>query len=247
MERDDASLEELPASEPARTDNSGHGAAPLGKLAHDNFIWRHLIAAGLGAVAEKTAAGRELELDDALALSRAGLALLGKMVQLQPSALAGCETAVAGGLPVERVTSLPKSPRHIGQPLTDWESFCQALITLRSKALPNGATAFWYPIVDRPLDRDCGCSDEFTGVEVLRAIALARLILPAKIQVQAPLATFGPKLAQVALDFGASHLGYVAPDGQTSNDPLVADAGVLEELLGSCLPTSLKEEPALPS
>jgi hypothetical protein len=53
----------------------------------------------------------------------------------------------------------------------------------------------------------------------------------------------GPKLAQVALDFGASYLGCVALDGQTPNDPLVADPSVLDELLGSCLPTSLKEQP----
>ena len=74
-------------------------------------------------------------------------------------------------------------------------------------------------------------------MEILRAIALARLILPAEVEVQAPLGTLGPKLAQVALEFGASHLGYVAPDGQVPSDPLVADPGVLEELLGSCLPT----------
>ncbi len=78
-----------------------------------------------------------------------------------------------------------------------------------------------------------------TGVEVLRAIALARLVLPAEIEVRAPLATLGPKLAQVALDFGASHLGYVAPDGQTPNDPLVADPSVLDELLGSISRTEI--------
>ncbi len=64
-------------------------------------------------------------------------------------------------------------------------------------------TMFWYPIIDKPLDRDHTCDGGFTGAEVLRAIALARLLLPAEIQVQAPLATLGPKLAQVALDFGA--------------------------------------------
>src|SRR5208283_3625441 len=119
------------------------------------------------------------------------------------------------------------------------------LIAIRGKCLLKSDRVFWYPIVTQPLDRGLGCDGNITGVDVLRAIALARLILPAKIQVLAPLATLGPKLAQVALDFGASHLGYVAPDGQVSDDPLLADPSVLEELLGSCLPTSLKEEPAL--
>ena len=64
----------------------------------------------------------------------------------------------------------------------------------------------------------------FTGVDILRAIALARLLLPANVKIMAPLATLGPKLAQVALEFGASHLGCVAADGEMPGDPLTADA-----------------------
>jgi hypothetical protein len=131
----------------------------------------------------------------------------------------------------------------VGQALANWESFCEALIKMRSEVLSDGAAVFWYPIVGNSLDRDCKSDDDPTGVEILRAIALARLILPAEVQVQAPLATLGPKLAQVALGFGASHLGYVALDGQVPSDPLVADPGMFEELLGSCLPTSLNAEP----
>ena len=74
----------------------------------DSFLWRQLRAAGLGAVAEKVAAGRDLELDEALALSRASLPLLGKMVQLRPAASDAGDTAAAGALPIERVASLPK-------------------------------------------------------------------------------------------------------------------------------------------
>jgi 2-iminoacetate synthase ThiH len=76
-------------------------------------------------------------------------------------------------------------------------------------------------------------------VDVLRAIALARLVLPAEIEVWAPLATLGPKLAHVALDFGASHLGYVALDGQTPNDPLLAAPSLLDELLQSISRTEI--------
>jgi len=237
-------LQEMDNTNPRCPDGSGQDVARRSKSWYDNFFWRQLSAARLEAVAEKIAAGCDLDLNEAVLLSRAGLALLGRIVQLRPAA---CESATAAGLPIQRVPSLPKSPRHIGQRMAEGESFCQALIALRDEVSPNDSGVFWYPIVDRPLDRDCGCDDDFTGVEVLRAIALARLILPAEIQVQAPLATLGSKLAQVALDFGASHLGYVALDGQKSNDPLVAESSVLDELLGSCLPTPLKEEPALPS
>jgi len=239
-------FEEMPDTNPGCLNRSSRdGVARLPKVSHDSFAWRQLSAAGLGVVAEKVAAGDDLELDDALALSRAGLALLGKLVQLRPAASNLRETAA--GLPIERVASFPKLPKHVGQPPGEWESFCRALIVICGEVSPNGAAVFWYPVVDQPLDRDRGCNHDLSGVEVLRAIALARLILPSEIQVQAPLATLGPKLAQVALDFGASHLGYAALDGQTPSDPLVADPSVLEELLGSCLPTSLKEEPTLPS
>ncbi|MGA2254587.1 MAG: hypothetical protein ABSG53_08000 [Thermoguttaceae bacterium] len=210
-------------------------------MSHDSFIWRQFRAAGLGAVAEKVAVGRDLELDDALALSHASLPLLGRIVQLRPAASNICDTAVAGPS-VQRVASLPGSPRHIGQPLADWETFCRTLIATRGEVSLNGASIFWYPAVGRPLDRDSGCDGDYTGVDILRAIGLARLILPTGVEVQAPLATLGPKLALVALDFGASHLGYAAPDGQTPSDPLVADPSVLEELMECCLLTALKDE-----
>jgi hypothetical protein len=201
----------------------------------DSFVWRQFSAEGLSAVAEKVAAGRDLELDEALALSRASLPLLGKLVQMRPAASNACDPATA--FPIERVAALPDAPRRIGQPLADWESFCRTLIATRGEVLPGGIARFWYPIVRQPLDRDLACDGGFTGAEVLRAIALARLLLPVGIEVLAPLATLGPKLAQVALDFGASHLGYVAFGGQTPNDPLLADASLLEELMDSCQPT----------
>ena len=100
----------------------------------------------------------------------------------------------------------------------------------------------WYPLVTGPLDREGSADGSFTGVDVMRAIALARLLLPAGARIIAPLATLGPKLAQVALDFGATGLGYVAMDGHAASNPLMAEASVLDELLGSCLPTALNSD-----
>ncbi len=158
------------------------------------------------------------------------------MVQLRPDVLT---TRRDVPLPFERVAAPPDSPQHIGQPLADWESFCRTLIATRGELSPRETKTFWYPIVGRPFDGELGCDVGFTGVDFLRAIALARLVLPARVEIMAPLATLGPKLAQVALDFGASHLGYVALDGQTPNNPLLADPSLLDELLGSCLSTTL--------
>ena len=86
------------------------------------------------------------------------------------------------------------------------------------------------------------CDGEFTGVDVLRAIALARLVLPANVRIAAPLSTLGPKLAQVAREFGASHVGFIDGEGRMSDCPQAADREVLDELQGSCSPTPLKEE-----
>ena len=125
--------------------------------------------------------------------------------------------------------------------MADWRSFAERLLELRDSVAPDRPTRFWYPIVDRPLERghnDLGPS----AVEVLRAIALARLALPLHIDIQAPLATLGAKLAQVALEFGASHLGWVTTPGQNSEDPLVADAQILNEVSESFVPTALTEE-----
>jgi 2-iminoacetate synthase ThiH len=85
-------------------------------------------------------------------------------------------------------------------------------------------------------------NDDYTGVEVLRAIALARLLLPENVQIVAPLTTIGPKLAQVALDFGATHLGYVGSNGEPLEGPLAVNVDELKELQQSNAPTALKEE-----
>jgi biotin synthase-like enzyme len=127
----------------------------------------------------------------------------------------------------------------MGQPLADWESFCRTLVATRDTVSRDEAVTAWYPVLNKPLDQDPGGDGDFSGVEVLRAIALGRLVLPPEIEVWAPLATLGPKLAQVALEFGASHLGYVAFDGQPPVDPLVADSAMFDELLGSISRTEI--------
>ena len=176
-------------------------------------------------MAEKVAAGHDLDLDEALALSRASLPLLGRIIKLRPPA-SDAGDAAAGALPIDRVAALPESPTRIGQP---WPTGSRSaghssLVgwTLARRLTASCKTPFLVSDRGAHLHGDRGCDATSTGVEVLRAIALARLVLPAAIQVQAPLATLGPKLAQVALEFGASHLGYVAPEGQTPSDPLIA-------------------------
>ncbi len=209
----------------------------------DGFSARLLHAAGLTVLADKVSAGCELDLIDALALSQTSLPLLGKLVQLRPMADDNQEREPPTGFPVDRVDAVPENPQLIGQPLDDWEPFCRRLVGLRDE-LPSALSAgdiAWYPALEKPLDREDSAAGGFTGMEVLRAIAIARLLLPDEVEIRAPLVALGPKLAQVALDFGASHLGFVAMDSDSPRGPLVADPSELEELLGDCSPTTVKD------
>ncbi len=112
------------------------------------------------------------------------------------AALASCKDA---GLPV-RCLSL-QSP--IGDGRTLW------LIHLRELVRK-------FPDIDvvNPLSREQSITVPTTGYEDVRAVALARLVLPTVKTIQVDWAQYGPKLAQVALTFGANDLDRVS----TSDD-----------------------------
>lgn len=62
-----------------------------------------------------------------------------------------------------------------------------------------------------PLSREQSIAAPTTGYHDVRMVALARLALPGVGRIQVDWAQYGPKLAQVALTFGASHLDRVSP------------------------------------
>ncbi|MEZ5289241.1 MAG: hypothetical protein R2712_31460 [Vicinamibacterales bacterium] len=62
-----------------------------------------------------------------------------------------------------------------------------------------------------PLSREQSVAAPTTGYHDVRMVALARLALPGVGAVQIDWQQYGPKLAQVALTFGASHLDNVSP------------------------------------
>jgi hypothetical protein len=61
-----------------------------------------------------------------------------------------------------------------------------------------------------PLSREQSITVPTTGYEDVRAVALARLVLPSVKIIQVDWAQYGPKLAQVALTFGANDLDRVS-------------------------------------
>lgn len=69
-----------------------------------------------------------------------------------------------------------------------------------------------FPGIDtvNPLSREQSIAVPTTGYEDVRAIALARLALPTVKNIQVDWAQYGPKLAQVALTFGANDLDRVS-------------------------------------
>jgi 2-iminoacetate synthase ThiH len=62
-----------------------------------------------------------------------------------------------------------------------------------------------------PLAREQSVSTPTTGYSDVRLVALARLALPQARTIAVDWQQYGPKLAQVALTFGANHLDRVAP------------------------------------
>ncbi|HEX8031191.1 MAG TPA: hypothetical protein VF491_22135, partial [Vicinamibacterales bacterium] len=69
-----------------------------------------------------------------------------------------------------------------------------------------------FPAIDtvNPLSREQSVTVPTTGYEDVRAVALARLVLPSVRNIQVDWVQYGPKLAQVALTFGANDLDRVS-------------------------------------
>lgn len=108
------------------------------------------------------------------------------------AALQACQDA---GLPVQCL-SLQK-PNAAGR----------TPMLIRAQAL---ATRFPWLTTIAPLSREQSVAVPTTGYDDVRAVALARLALPAVPTVQVDWAQYGPKLAQVALTFGANDLDRVS-------------------------------------
>lgn len=108
------------------------------------------------------------------------------------AALLACQDA---GLPVQCL-SLQKPNAASRTPLL-----------LKARTL---AARFPWLTTIAPLSREQSVAVPTTGYDDVRAVALARLALPAVPTVQVDWAQYGPKLAQVALTFGANDLDRVS-------------------------------------
>ena len=128
-------------------------------------------------------------------LQRAGLNALVEAPVDRVADISVLKATVEAGLPI-RALSLQK-------PLDGKRT--EYLLTVRSivQAIPTLQTV-------APLPREQSIAVPTTGYEDVRAVALARLGLPSVKNIQVDWAQYGPKLAQVALTFGANDLDRVS-------------------------------------
>lgn len=146
------------------------------------------------------------------ALRDAGLALIAEHeVDGRPACARALEAARRGGLEVACLT-MPAAPA------TSRLEVVQQVASLGSAA--RGVRAF------APLPRTAG-SEPSTGYDDVRQVALARLLVDNVASIQVDWSLYGPKLAQVALTFGADDL-----DGVSAVDTLELGArrAALEEI-----------------
>ncbi len=89
-----------------------------------------------------------------------------------------------------------------------WSGDGRIPVLLRARAIASAN-----PPITRfsPLSREQSVTAPTTGYHDVRMVALARLALPALPTIDVDWQQYGPKLAQVALMFGANHLDRVSP------------------------------------
>ena len=117
--------------------------------------------------------------------------------------------------PVDRVADLPTALRAVQE--AGLSLNCLSL----QKPLNESRTSYLLKVRDivtqfpwlhavAPLPREQSIAIPTTGYDDVRAVALARLALPSVKTIQVDWTQYGPKLAQVALTFGANDLDRVS-------------------------------------
>ena len=111
------------------------------------------------------------------------------------------EAVTDAGLSVGRVTV-------DGRPSREWSDVCGHLAALQGKLQSLRTFA--------PLSRRPNVTEPTTGYEDVKRVALSRLLIGNVDTIQVDWALYGPKLAQVALAFGADDIDSVSAEGVDS-------------------------------
>lgn len=113
--------------------------------------------------------------------------------------------------------------------------FVKHLLQLAENPVLQSRVTAWFPLCASALDRSADPKGS-EGIGLLRAIALARLMLSGVPYIRASVSLLGPSIAQIALAFGANDLGYSAVDWQTAD--ALGLARLSESLQISTLPNA---------
>jgi len=210
---------------------AAHGRlVPLGPSSRQIRDWLDTAAGGdahptltallddLRAAAADTIAGGD-DLDIHLAAAEAGFhVIVGQPLGTSPAKpplspdqpSVGARRGVGGEGVAQRNHDVIVGRQRDASPTNQHADVCRRLIDARERLVDTGRFLAWQPELVVGLDAATLSPDDPTGLEAMRAIALARLALPAQVAVRAPWAMFGTKTAHAALFFGASHWGLMA-------------------------------------
>lgn len=151
------------------------------------------------SLADVIGRGRDAWGSSADLLERFKAAGLDAIVHAPLDALSDADSAIRATLDAGLTLGCLSVQRPIGPTRTD------ALMKMRALALE-----FVEVTTVAPLPRVQVTAAPTTGYDDVRMVALARLVLPSRTHIQVDWSQYGPKLAQVALTFGADDLDRVS-------------------------------------
>ncbi len=126
------------------------------------------------------------------------------------------------------------SEKEPGSAQETWaEQFCKDLDYINSNIAPTGKCVVWYPWVDKSINSRNLQDNSLLGVHVLKAIALARLLLPTIKHIRVPWSLLGESISHIALSFGANDLGFGAIDYRTAEQLQIIRISKTTHLAGS--------------
>lgn len=216
-----------------------------------SFVRRQWERSGLLPIAQRLVSGKQLAEEELQQLARAELPLLAKLVEHKRTAILPTSGQAGSGIvqanhPEEadaaatigfRVLcrqelrsesgSRPGLPPRFLQELRRWDAWCRSVKVART----------WILVLPAPLETGVVTDSQPLGEEVLRAIAVASLVLPNEVEIQASVVDFGIKTAQVSLDFGATRLGLPAADRQMAGAGGVPLCEEVQRVLNLAQPT----------
>ena len=112
------------------------------------------------------------------------------------------------------------------------ERLCLELLVLKRRVGALGRLRVWFPWFRSAVSRFSNIGDQALGIPILRAIALARILLPQEVRIRAPISALGKHLGELSMLCGADDFGYAAVDRETATALGISLMSEVQPLLG---------------